>query len=872
MLSPLNYLGLLVYFVVLLVCMVASYRQPAGPARRASSIGLIAVTWFYILHFSITYPWTSWYEEGLNLFDVAYADVIWGGASGIWGLSQQLLSWAIVATVWTIESPAYYQLFGLFGAMSGSYCLIPFSSEPAGKVPASLVAFTLLAFVSMWMLPHTSTLRGLSWWLWALHACLIVPKFFQWGPSVDRGALYLVLAILSFLTHITSSKSSWPQSDCQISISVDVLASSALTCAFAAQHVKVQELIVWALLVYLASPGFVLGCVCGFYQHGLRSKLVTLIQRSISQLAGSSQSGWMNLGYWQSTTDYAVACRQLAEAVTKEAALKEADHVLCVGCGRGAELSFISSRHSPQRVVGLDQEPQEASQLNGVEMKVGCAESFASGLDRFRRGEFTTILAIDSLYHFDKPAFFRECAKVLQISQPVTFTDVVLRPGAPSWIRLCLCAMDIRWSGHWTEEEYRARLQDAGFRVTSWKSLEPFVLRPCLPRVFAEHLDYVLVKAELSEVASRPTAAVIGSGMSGLIAAHLLQETHEVVIFEAGPKCGLVGLQQELAPGVAVDVPLRFMMPHYYHHLLGVIRALGIPVRAVPYNAAYQRGADMLMVTSTSWWGHVWQHLKYVPYLAKLMFIVFFCKELEDESFLEYMTRHDLHQHEAYRIYSLHLSWMLSCTYEQVNSTPAGVILGFIRASNPLVRMYQESGNIMRVYPTMRALQDALLKGKDLRLSCPVKPFGGSRVIEGQAFDVVVVATDAAAAGYLLGGEWKERLDKIHYQKGNIVVHKDPALMPPARADWRTFNIRADGADNTCQITVWLNKFWGRDDIEEDLFETWNPAVRPAENLTIKEVSLGRATYTKAMKELWPWIQGAQGREGFYVAGAFAVE
>lgn len=46
------------------------------------------------------------------------------------------------------------------------------------------------------------------------------------------------------------------------------------------------------------------------------------------------------------------------------------------------------------------------------------------------------------------------------------------------------------------------------------------------------------------------------------------------------------------------------------------------------------------------------------------MFTVFFCAELPGESFLEYMTRHQLHQHEAYRIYSLHLSWMLSCTYE----------------------------------------------------------------------------------------------------------------------------------------------------------------------------------------------------------------
>ena len=38
----------------------------------------------------------------------------------------------------------------------------------------------------------------------------------------------------------------------------------------------------------------------------------------------------------------------------------------------------------------------------------------------------------------------------------------------------------------------------------------------------------------------------------------------QVVIYEAGPKCGLVGLQEQLAPGIAVDVPLRFMM------LLGV--------------------------------------------------------------------------------------------------------------------------------------------------------------------------------------------------------------------------------------------------------------------------------------------------------------
>ncbi|OLQ14271.1 hypothetical protein AK812_SmicGene1593 [Symbiodinium microadriaticum] len=680
-----NYLGLAVYFVVLVVSMVAAYR-------------------FYILRFSITYPWTSWYDEGLNLFDVAYADVIWGGTSSIWGLSQRLLTWAIVATVWTIE-------------------------------------------------PH---LRSLSWWLWLLHACLIVPKFGHCGPRMDRGALYFVLAMLSFVTHITSTGGAMPQSDCQISISVDVLASSVLTCVFAAQHVSVPELLLcpgfrWTVLAFVASPGFVLGCVCGFYQHGFRG--LPIVSIVVPLLVNPF------FRYWRSTTDYPMACRQLVEVVGGEAAIKDPTY---------SEIEKVGTKYGPRRVVGLD---KEAASANDVETK-----------------------AIDSIYHFDKAKFFREAAKVLKINESLIFTDVVLRPNSPAWVRVCLCAMDIPMSGHWPlsctcrlggfEE---SAVSEAGFRVTSWKSL---------------------VKAELYQVLAKPSAAVIGSGlrkeglleqsMSGLIAAHLLQETHDVTIYESGPKCGLVGLQEELAPGVAVDVPLS---------------------------------------------AHIWQHLKFVPYLAKLMFTVFLRKEIEGESFLEYMTRHGLHEHEAYRIYS----------------------------------------NIMRVYPTMRALQDALLRGKDLRLGCPVKPFGGSRVIDGRAFDVVpgrllggvvevLVATDAAAAGYLLGGEWKERLSKIHYHKGRIVVHKDPALMPPSRTDWRTFNIREDGAESTCQITVWLNKFWGRDDLQEDLFETWNPAAQPAENFTIKEVTLGRATYTKAMKELWSWIRGEQGRDGFYLAGAYAVE
>ena len=62
--SPVNYAGLALYFVVLGVSMVASYYMQRSPCRRAASWLLIAITWFYILRFTITYPQTSWYQEG----------------------------------------------------------------------------------------------------------------------------------------------------------------------------------------------------------------------------------------------------------------------------------------------------------------------------------------------------------------------------------------------------------------------------------------------------------------------------------------------------------------------------------------------------------------------------------------------------------------------------------------------------------------------------------------------------------------------------------------------------------------------------------------------------------------------------------------
>ncbi|CAK0844510.1 unnamed protein product [Prorocentrum cordatum] len=99
------------YFVVLLLAAQHCYRSAPSAARAGLSLACVAVTWFYIVRFMVTY------DGPMNSFDAAYADVIWGGADGNWAITQTLLSWAVVATVWAADSSIFYTLFGVLGAM-----------------------------------------------------------------------------------------------------------------------------------------------------------------------------------------------------------------------------------------------------------------------------------------------------------------------------------------------------------------------------------------------------------------------------------------------------------------------------------------------------------------------------------------------------------------------------------------------------------------------------------------------------------------------------------------------------------------------------------------------------------------------------------
>ena len=84
--------------------------------------------------------------------------------------------------------------------------------------------------------------------------------------------------------------------------------------------------------------------------------------------------------------------------------------------------------------------------------------------------------------------------------------------------------------------------------------------------------------------APRPTAAVVGAGVSGLTAAHVLNRTHDVTVFEGDTRVGGHAHTHDVpaADGRALRIDSGFIVHNErtYPHLLRLFRELDVPTQA----------------------------------------------------------------------------------------------------------------------------------------------------------------------------------------------------------------------------------------------------------------------------------------------------
>ena len=403
--------------------------------------------------------------------------------------------------------------------------------------------------------------------------------------------------------------------------------------------------------------------------------------------------------------------------------------------------------------------------------------------------------------------------------------------------------------------------------------------------------------------------AVIGAGISGLAAAHLLAERHRVVLIEGAARLG--GHARTLIAGKRGDQPVDtgFIVFNHanYPHLTRLFERLDVPTvkSSMSFGASFDGGRFEYSLRSFPAIFAQKRNAVDPRFLRMLADVMKFNAQgvaaARDPSMTIGGLIETLRLGSWFRDrYLLPLSGAIwSTPTEQILDFPAHAMMRFLQNHALLSATGQhqwytvKGGSVEYVRRLGAALTGA---GVDIRLSSPVaavrRTVAGAEVrVEGaewEAFDDVVLATHSDDSLAMLSDaspQERATLGAVRYQPNEVVLHADTAIMPKRRSVWSSWIYSEDSAQRSSRIdlTYWMNSLQPIP-MDDPLFVTLNTKRTIREDLIHDVETFRHPVYdlaaiaaqgqVRAMNGTRAtWFCGAWMRDGFHEDGfASAVE
>ncbi len=403
--------------------------------------------------------------------------------------------------------------------------------------------------------------------------------------------------------------------------------------------------------------------------------------------------------------------------------------------------------------------------------------------------------------------------------------------------------------------------------------------------------------------------AVIGGGISGMAAAHLLADRNTVVLYEAEGRLG--GHARTVLAGKRGDQPVDtgFIVFNRvnYPHLVRLFEKLDVPVTesAMSFGASIDGGRIEYGLASLDTVFAQRRNAANPRFLRMIRDILHFNKHAEAAATDPAMTIRDLLAVLGTGAYFR--DHYITPFSGAIWSTPTSGILDF--PAKALVQFFRnhallgyegqhqwytvKGGSIQYVSRLQQAMQS---QGVDIRLSTPVagvRRQAGTVQIraagdEWELYDDVIFATHSDVTLRLLSDPTPQEtaaLAAVKYQPNEAILHSDTAMMPKSRKVWSSWSyVEAKGGPgDKIDLTYWMNSL---QPIPQDdpLFITLN-STRPIRADLIHDINtfhhpvfdvaaLAAQTSIRAMNgTLNTWFCGAWMRDGFHEDGfASAVD
>jgi len=323
--------------------------------------------------------------------------------------------------------------------------------------------------------------------------------------------------------------------------------------------------------------------------------------------------------------------------------------------------------------------------------------------------------------------------------------------------------------------------------------------------------------------------AIVGTGVSGLVAAHLLHREHELTVYEAGARIGghsntvRVDLEDETH---WVDTGFIVFNDRNYPNFEALLDELGVATQPSHMGFSVSDGSGDFEYSGTPRGLFARPaHLLSPSFLGMLRDWRRFNREARAligmngtaPSLGAWLEEKGFSRHFVERLIVPQASAVWSADPEQMWSFPASFMAEFFEnhgmfslSDRPRWRTVS-GGSISYVEAIAAPWRDRV------RLRAPVRRIerlaGGVRIeaegCESEDFDQVVIATHSDQALALLAdpsAAEREILGAIPYQRNEAVLHTDASLLPRRRATWSSWNfhLTPEPARGTT-VTYWMN-------------------------------------------------------------------
>lgn len=386
--------------------------------------------------------------------------------------------------------------------------------------------------------------------------------------------------------------------------------------------------------------------------------------------------------------------------------------------------------------------------------------------------------------------------------------------------------------------------------------------------------------------------AVIGSGVAGLTATHLLQRKFKVTLFEINNRLGghtnTVMIPDGMDAGTPVDTGFIVMNHRNYPLLTKLFNQVGVELRDSDMSFGYHDSPSRLQYCGNGLDGLFAQRANFFrPSFHRMVRdLLRFLKTAERDLEEQRLTGESLGEYLHHRNFgpefiNHHLIpmgsaiWSTPC--EQMMEFPAQNFLHFFHnhgllSLNDRPQWKTVVGGSCSYIERMKQCWNRV----DIQLNANIT--GIKRDAEGvelmfadgslKCFDHAVIATHADQALSLLNDPSPEEETSLgcwNYTTSRTLLHTDESVMPPIQKIWSSWNFKRLEGSRTC-LTYHMNRLQGLD-TEKQYFVSLNLPREPKG--IIREFMYKHPTFTRETLEKRPLLARLNGKQNTWYAGSY---